>query len=81
MRTAIIGLLALTVGLGPALAQPGIYYLYAYTYYNNASHTQVVGMLTEHCYQPASMSGETSEYYTRSRVGHHNTSTGECVEY
>ncbi|MET1111319.1 MAG: DUF6289 family protein [Allosphingosinicella sp.] len=82
IRTAVIGLLSLTVGLGPALAQPGTFYnLYEYTYYSNASQTQAVGIMTEHCYEPATLSGETSQYYTRVRIGRYNMSTGDCVEY
>ena len=81
IRTAMIGLLSLTVGLGPALAQPGTYYLYEYTYYSDASHTQAVGITTEHCYEPATTSGQTTAYYTRVRSGVYNMSTGDCVEY
>jgi hypothetical protein len=81
IRTAIIGLLSLTVGLGPALAQATYTYLYEYTYYNDASHTQLVGMKTEHCDQYATVSGEITEYYDRVRSGRITKSTGYCVEY
>jgi hypothetical protein len=82
VRTAMIGLLTLTVGLGPALAQPGsYYYLYEYTYYSDASHTQAVGISTDHCYEPATVSGQTTAYYTRVRIGRYDMNTGDCEEY
>lgn len=81
IRTAMIGLLSLTLGLGPASAQPGYYYLYDYTYYSDASHTQTVGGMIEHCYQPASVWGESTAYYYRVRIGRYSASTGDCVEY
>lgn len=81
VRTAMIGLLSLTAGLGPAVAQSGYYYLYEYTYYSDASYTQAVGISTDHCYEPATVSGQTTAYYHVVRIGRYNMSTGDCVEY
>lgn len=79
-RNTIIGLLAVVALSAPTVAQPGGYYLYEYSYYSDASHTQLVGILSEHCYEYATLSGETSEYYTRIRSGFFSYSGG-CVEY
>jgi hypothetical protein len=81
IRAAVVSLVSLTVGLGPALAQATYSYLYEYTYYSDASHAQAVGIKTEHCDQYATVSGEITEYYDRVRIGHITNSTGYCVEY
>lgn len=80
IRSAIIGVLAMSAIAAPVSAQPGGYYLYEYTYYSDSSLTQSVGILSEHCYEPATLSGEVTEYYTRVRSGYYSYSAG-CEEY
>lgn len=80
IRAAIVGILLMTSSVTPVLAQTGGYYLYEYTYYSDSSHTQLVGILSEHCYEPATLSGEVTQYYTRVRSGYYSYSEG-CVEY
>lgn len=78
--TALIGGLSLASVSAPVSAQPGGYYLYEYTYYSDAALTNSVGILSEHCYEPATLSGEITPYYTRVRSGYFSYSGG-CQEY
>lgn len=77
---AMIGMMSIVFGAAPVLAQPGGYFLYEYSYYSDASHTHLVGILTEHCYEPATLSGEVTPYYTRIQSGYYSYSGG-CDEY
>jgi hypothetical protein len=80
IRIALISALSLASAAVPVSAQPGGYYIYFYTYYSDASQTQVVGTQTEFCYEPASVVGDITPYYTRERRGYYSY-TGGCVEY
>lgn len=80
LRTAIMGVLSLTLSAAPVVAQPGGYYLYTYEYYSDATKTQMVGFQVDHCYEPASISGQVTSYYNRVRSGYYSYTEG-CVEY
>jgi hypothetical protein len=80
VRAAMIGLMSLTFSAAPVVAQPGGYYLYTYEYYSDATKTQQVGFQVDHCYQPASISGQVTPYYNRYRTGYYSYSEG-CTEY
>lgn len=80
-RVALAGLAFLSATSVPVTAQgPNGYYVYDWTYYSDASKTEVVGRLVDNCAAPAEQWGEVTAYYDRTPIGHWSNSTG-CTMY